>query len=282
MRRDDDKHERRRHSDKRRDHDRRRDDDRRRDRDGRRDHDSRRDRDGHSRDHDRHRDDRDRSRRDDRDRSRHDDRDRSRHDDKDDKRHHSQSKSDTFQEGFTRTKGEDEAEKLRKMQLETQDFNKVKISGSKDPKTDKKRDNKAKRIISDDGDDLFGDKQKRPKKKTKHEERLEMEQIKENLKAKQNKSYIPRDVFAEDRIRQEKEKLQIAKLKLEKEDKEAADAKKDGKDNKNKRRRIDESDDDTNFPQDLKVENIKPVSHPPKRIIDSPIEDEIPKGNFYV
>lgn len=67
----------------------------------------------------------------------------------------------------------------------------------------------------------------KPKKKTKHQEKLEMEQIKENMKAKRIKGYVPRDVFAEDAEKQKR--YEEAKLKKEEAEKQANEEQSDAK-----------------------------------------------------
>mmetsp|Transcript_10479 Transcript_10479/g.11760 ORF Transcript_10479/g.11760 Transcript_10479/m.11760 type:complete len:88 (+) Transcript_10479:147-410(+) len=68
--------------------------------------------------------------------------------------------------------------------------------------------NKSRRVEDDQG----GLNKEKVKKMTKREHKLHMEQLKEDLKAKTHKGYIPRDIFAEDEERRRKEQ-ELAKEK---------------------------------------------------------------------
>ena len=162
------------------------------------------------------RDDRDRhhssSRRDDRDRHR-DDRDRHR-DDRDrhrDDRHRDSERSDNrqnesgYQEVFENNNPDDYGTSQRKKQIETQDYNSIRIENQPASSTEKKKRN--------------------TKKASKKEEKLQMDQIKENLKAKRIPGYIPRDVFAEDAEMRKQEEERKKKMKIEEEDKQIEKAK---------------------------------------------------------
>lgn len=121
-------------------------------------------------------------------------------------------------------------------QLEKQDYNSIRID--QPSPSEKKRDKKAKRIV---GDDDEYHKKPKSQKLTKREEKLQMEQIKENLKAQKNPGYIPRDVFSEDRELRKKEEEEKLKKKEQSEDQEVDQYKQISK---KRKKRIDEEDDD--------------------------------------
>jgi len=84
-------------------------------------------------------------------------------------------------------------------QLESEDYSKIRIQRSDNQeKRDDRRDKNKRRKRVDSDDDS---KQPKNRKLTKHEEKLRMEQIKENLRAKSQKGYVPKDVYAEDEKR---------------------------------------------------------------------------------
>jgi hypothetical protein len=187
--------------------------------DRRRDHD-RHHRDRHQRDrHDRDRHDRDRHDRDRHDRDRHD---KDIHDDRRDKherdRNSDRSREDKelFHETFIKV--EDKHRDKIKIQLESHDLNNIRIEPLPESEKDKKRHKKAMQVDTDEYN------LKQPKKKmTKREEKLYMEQIKEDLKAKKNPKYKPRDIFAEDAERRRQEEALKKMKKLQEEGKSLED-----------------------------------------------------------
>ena len=69
-------------------------------------------------------------------------------------------------------------------------------------------------------------------------------QLKENLKAKQIRGYVPRDIYAEEEARLKKLEEEFAKKQALLEDKDIQQIKKGPEPSRNKRRRIDEDSDE--------------------------------------
>jgi len=116
--------------------------------------------------------------------------------------------------------------KENRSKYQSHDLNKIRIDSLPDEKGSKKRNKQNRRKDDEDIQDrrsrkkksdgrapdegsiggIKVHKEKKPKRMTKHEKKLELEQIKENLRAKKEPGYIPRDIFREDKERREREK----------------------------------------------------------------------------
>lgn len=126
---------------------------------------------------------------------------------------------------------------LRRKLIESANYNDVRIQKSDHRSSkEKKRDKKSRRI-----DDDNSPTQKSQKKLTKREEKLQMEQIKENMMAKRFKGYVPRDVFAEDEERRQKEQ-QLKKEARERQEEKQLEQAKQNIIARNKKRCVEDSE----------------------------------------
>ena len=143
----------------------------------------------------------------------------------------------SFEEGFEPAKSKDSEAALRKKQIQNAKYNDIRIQkDDSSNRKDKRRERKDREIGEDDSP-----REDQSKKISKREEKLQMEQLKENMKAKKHKGYVPKDVYAEDEEKRHKEAQLKRELKEKQEMKELEKAKQNAI-SRSKKRCIEDSD----------------------------------------
>lgn len=129
--------------------------------------------------------------------------------------------SEFFEEGFTSRIDMTDIN-LRKKQIESNELNKIRMDRPKEPeKKGRKGQRKRQRRRNSYEEEEYGSSHNhkevgkfsqgvhKPKRKTKHEIKLDLEQIREDRKAKRNPGYVAKNVYAEDKKMQEIERIKL-------------------------------------------------------------------------